>query len=534
MPLNLATLRGARTRSSVSTNATSRTLRRQRGQGLAEFALVAPILLLIFAAAADFGRAFYAYVAIENAAKEGAFFGSRAPVCDDATGGACLDPNNVTWRVRSELKQQGVRNPDGSELTPTIVCKTPLGVPRASVTDCIGGDIYEVGVVYPFKLLTPILGTIIGDLNLQTASRAVVLNVAFDPSPGASINKYVSPTGADNGADIVSKCLEPDDTDAAGFYRSPCRDTSTSDPTDTLTLLFEEGTSISYRIRYGNSGAQPLTGVTVTDSQGSTGCTIPSSMAVGFSQTCDYVRVAPAVTGGGTTMPLDNIATVDSTQTNPATSGVTVIIEQAPPGLVVRKYVSPYFEGNDGDGSPIFGTLDTIAISYTAQVPSPYIWFKVVVTNSGGSPASGMNIVDSAGPLPFGQNNATANCPSAPSSLAAGASWVCRYRVSYSSASAASNANTVTATSPDVVPDSNDSATATVQVAACTGANRTVPNLIGLAKAPAVTAWSNAGFTGSLTTWNGQPNALVVAQGRQAFSCVATASGMTVSRVATP
>ena len=36
---------------------------RQRGQALAEFALVVPVLLLMFAAAADFGRAFYAYVA---------------------------------------------------------------------------------------------------------------------------------------------------------------------------------------------------------------------------------------------------------------------------------------------------------------------------------------------------------------------------------------------------------------------------------------------------------------------------------------
>src|SRR6476469_5184949 len=48
---------------------------RSRGQALVELALVTPLLLLLFAAAADLGRVFYAYVAVEHAAKEGAMFG---------------------------------------------------------------------------------------------------------------------------------------------------------------------------------------------------------------------------------------------------------------------------------------------------------------------------------------------------------------------------------------------------------------------------------------------------------------------------
>ena len=238
---------------------------RTRGQSMVEFALVTPLLLLIFAGAADFGRAFFAYVAIENAAKEGAFFGSRLPLCDDASGGACADPNNVTWRVRTELRAQGIRNPDGTELTPTVTCLTPAGVPRGNLRDCASGDTYEVGLVYEFRLLTPILGSIIGDLDLGTASRAVVLNLAFDPTPGTSIQKYVSPVGAVNEADIIAKCLEPDDTDAAGFYRSPCLDSSTPDPIDTVTAKFEQGVTVTYRLVVGNSGVTPLTGVTVVD-----------------------------------------------------------------------------------------------------------------------------------------------------------------------------------------------------------------------------------------------------------------------------
>ncbi|HEX5591376.1 MAG TPA: TadE/TadG family type IV pilus assembly protein [Candidatus Limnocylindrales bacterium] len=47
-----------------------------RGQSLAEFALVAPILLLVVVAIADFGRLYNSMVAIESAAREAADYGS--------------------------------------------------------------------------------------------------------------------------------------------------------------------------------------------------------------------------------------------------------------------------------------------------------------------------------------------------------------------------------------------------------------------------------------------------------------------------
>jgi len=47
-----------------------------RGQSLAEFALVAPVLLLIVVAIADFGRLYNSMVAIEAAAREAADYGS--------------------------------------------------------------------------------------------------------------------------------------------------------------------------------------------------------------------------------------------------------------------------------------------------------------------------------------------------------------------------------------------------------------------------------------------------------------------------
>ena len=74
---------------------------------MVEFALVLPIMLLLLAAAIDLGRLFYAYVAVENAAKEGAFFGARNPLCDDGVNSNCGNPNNVLWHVANEAPNLG-------------------------------------------------------------------------------------------------------------------------------------------------------------------------------------------------------------------------------------------------------------------------------------------------------------------------------------------------------------------------------------------------------------------------------------------
>src|SRR5919109_4031112 len=127
-----------------------RETKRARGQSLVEFALVLPILLVVFAAAADFGRAFYAYVAIENAVKEGAVYGARNPLCATPTT-ACIDPNNVQWRVRNETR---VINQDGTQLSPSIECQdAATGVAHADLRDCEAGDRYVVRLSYQFNMI---------------------------------------------------------------------------------------------------------------------------------------------------------------------------------------------------------------------------------------------------------------------------------------------------------------------------------------------------------------------------------------------
>lgn len=50
--------------------------RRQHGQSLVEFALVMPILILILFGILEFGRIFFSYIVITNAAREGARAGA--------------------------------------------------------------------------------------------------------------------------------------------------------------------------------------------------------------------------------------------------------------------------------------------------------------------------------------------------------------------------------------------------------------------------------------------------------------------------
>lgn len=49
---------------------------RERGQSVVEFAIVFPLLMLMVAAIADFGRIYVSMVAVESAAREAADFGS--------------------------------------------------------------------------------------------------------------------------------------------------------------------------------------------------------------------------------------------------------------------------------------------------------------------------------------------------------------------------------------------------------------------------------------------------------------------------
>jgi Flp pilus assembly protein TadG len=95
----------------VSAPAAGRRRRPGRGQALAEFALVLPILLLVLGGIADFGFALYSRLTLIGSAREGARW---AVIQSDVTQ---ITPTNVKAQIIANFPQM-----NASDLTVTVGC----------------------------------------------------------------------------------------------------------------------------------------------------------------------------------------------------------------------------------------------------------------------------------------------------------------------------------------------------------------------------------------------------------------------------
>lgn len=107
----------------------------ERGAQVVELAVALVLLLIIVAGVADMGRLFNSYIAISNAAREGARYYSRLP-CTGATGGALR--TSVLNAVKDEAARNGVTLNDGDitlDPNPVSACPAAGGAPiTVSVT----------------------------------------------------------------------------------------------------------------------------------------------------------------------------------------------------------------------------------------------------------------------------------------------------------------------------------------------------------------------------------------------------------------
>jgi hypothetical protein len=122
-----------------------------KGQSLVEFGVSAVFILLLVAGIADFGRAFFAYMAIRDAAQEGAAYGSVFP----------NDTSGMISRVR-ENSQHPVPLSDTSLVNVTVnytggICEG-------------GGNAVRVTVVYQFTITAPFIGAIVGSQNFPIST----------------------------------------------------------------------------------------------------------------------------------------------------------------------------------------------------------------------------------------------------------------------------------------------------------------------------------------------------------------------------
>ncbi len=141
----------------------------QRGQSLVEFSLTAIIILLILSGLLDLGRLYFIYVALEDSAGEAALFLSINPLCRTAAdsdlnvGRDCSDPNNAEWRARNAVG--GVLNWD----TATVNIYAPPEYMGAGAT-------VRVQIVYPYRILTPLIAQIANQINLTVEATQTVFN----------------------------------------------------------------------------------------------------------------------------------------------------------------------------------------------------------------------------------------------------------------------------------------------------------------------------------------------------------------------
>jgi Flp pilus assembly protein TadG len=139
------------------------------GQAMVEFALLLPILLLLLVVAIDFGRLFATFVAVNNAAREGAAFAGLHPT--QVTSADNADPENVTYRARQE-----VENPSDTRFTAvTVAAPTCNPAPCPTVLGTGGGKTIRVSVSTNFTFFTPMVTAIFGSsIQLSASATAIV------------------------------------------------------------------------------------------------------------------------------------------------------------------------------------------------------------------------------------------------------------------------------------------------------------------------------------------------------------------------
>ena len=135
----------------------------QSGQSLVEFALMMVVLLIMLMGVLDVGRMYFAYIAIQNAAGEGALYAAINPHCVHASDGQnCADPNNAEYRATHE-SQAG--NVDWRRIT--------IDVEPADRSGLHEGDPIAIIVHYQYDILTPFISPLVTNGKLTLTARAV-------------------------------------------------------------------------------------------------------------------------------------------------------------------------------------------------------------------------------------------------------------------------------------------------------------------------------------------------------------------------
>jgi Flp pilus assembly protein TadG len=132
------------------------------GQSLVEFAVILPVFLFLMMGVLDLGRIFFIYIAMYNAAQEGALYACTNPRCvyqDNEKG--CPDPDNAVYRAIRESEIGAVQWEEA--------------MIQFSPENPISGGYIEAEVTYTFEMITSAMQLIVPDLTLTARAECKVL-----------------------------------------------------------------------------------------------------------------------------------------------------------------------------------------------------------------------------------------------------------------------------------------------------------------------------------------------------------------------
>lgn len=163
-----------------------RKFEKSRGQGLVEFSLALPVMLMLFFGVVEFGRLLFYYSAVTTASREAARYGSAA----GGFGGAGNQYQDCAG-IRASAKKLGsfvgiqdsdiqisYDRPDGSELI-SGNNPTPYANACPPAQPAVLGDRIIVDVNAKFKPIVPLVN--LSEITVKsTARRTILLNVSLD------------------------------------------------------------------------------------------------------------------------------------------------------------------------------------------------------------------------------------------------------------------------------------------------------------------------------------------------------------------
>ena len=155
---------------------------------MVEFAIILPVFLLFLLMAIDFGRLFFTYVQVSNAAREAANYGAVQPTDTSGMRARAVQEKN------SQTQGEGALEPIGT------VCKNPAGtvITCASAAGGTGaGNILTVTVTQRFSFLTPLVtGFFGGPLPVSADASTAVLGSAVGGGGTGGPGTCNAPTNA--------------------------------------------------------------------------------------------------------------------------------------------------------------------------------------------------------------------------------------------------------------------------------------------------------------------------------------------------